>query len=123
MFNVIIYADKDFDNYELLKSKCDFLLSRKNKEEINILSAGECDLVERYAKESELPITTINADWKNKGNRAGYLRNKNLTELGNAAIIFSGSYCENKGVAPLSRMAQEKHLLVRLIKEEDDDEQ
>ena len=120
MFSVIIYADKDFSNYELLKSKCDFLLSNKKKEEITILSAGECDLVDKYAKENEYPVTIIRADWKNKGSRAGYLRNKNLTDLGNAAIVFEGSYCENKGVQSIYKMSQEKHLLVRLIKEDDD---
>ena len=119
MFNVIIYADKDFDNYELLESKCDFFLSRKKKEEITVLSTGECKLVEKYATEKDLSVSVIKADWENKGSRAGYLRNKKLTDIGNAAIIFVGSYCENKGVPSLTRMSQEKHLLVRVIGEDE----
>ena len=120
MFNVIIWADKKFDNPELLKSKCDHLLSRKDKSEVTIITANENLEVESYASNPEFGgHRVMKADWDNKGKRAGYFRNLNMTELGNALIVFLGADYEDKGAENLIRIARERHLLIRIIKEED----
>lgn len=119
MFNVIIWVDKNFTNYDLLKDKCDFLLSKKEKEDLCILNTGENSLVEKYALESGIKFKEIKADWDNKGPKAGYYRNTHLTDLGNAIIFFYGPDSENKGAKLLKNMSSEKHLLIREVKEDE----
>ena len=58
MFKVIIAGGRDFNDYNLLKFKCDFYLSKIN-EEIEIVcggAKGADSLGERYAKEKGLSI-------------------------------------------------------------------
>lgn len=93
MFKVIICGSREFDDYELLKEKCDNILSRKRDsgEEIVIVSGaanGADSLGEEYAKERGFRVERYPADWKTFGKRAGYIRNKKMAEVGNACIAF-----------------------------------
>ena len=102
MFNVIICGSRDYDNYERLKSMCDYYLSRKIQggEKVVIISGGAKgadSLGERYAKERGLEVRVFKADWDKYGKRAGILRNTRMAEISNACIAFPSAYSENKG--------------------------
>lgn len=119
MFNVIIFADKYFENYQLLKEKCNFYLSKKNKDEVTILDPCENKLVSLYAAEMGYKVTPIKADWKKYQERSFKIRNEKLTDLGNALIAFKSETGYNKGLQFIKNIAEGKNLLVRIIKEDE----
>lgn len=122
MFKVIIAGSREFDNYDMLKEKCDKILSRKvnEGEEIVIVSGtarGADTLGEKYAKERGYKIERYPANWDKYGKRAGYLRNKKMAEVSNACIVFLSSKAENKGSKMMISIATEEKLLIRVITE------
>lgn len=122
MFKVIIAGSREFDNYDMLKEKCDKILSRKvnEGEEIVIVSGtakGADTLGEKYAEERGYKIERYPANWDKYGKRAGYLRNKKMAEVSNACIVFLSSKAENKGSKMMISIATEEKLLIRIIKE------
>lgn len=122
-FNVIISGSQDFKDYNLLKEKCDFYLSRKIKDgkKIVVISGGTegaDKLGEKYAAENGFEVRRFIADWNRFGKFAGLRRNQQMTEIGNACIAFFSSYGDNKGVTNLVSIARKNHLLVREINEE-----
>lgn len=126
MFKVIICGGREFDDYNLLKKACDYYLSRKieSGEKVIIISGGARGadkLGERYAKEKGLDVQVFPANWEKYGKRAGYLRNKQMAEVSNACIAFLSSYGENKGTKMMISIARENKLLVREVKEDDED--
>lgn len=122
-FNVIISGGQDFKDYNLLKEKCDFYLSRKIKEGKKIIvisggTEGADKLGEKYAAEKGYEVRRFIADWNRFGKFAGLRKNQQMTEIGNACIVFLSSYGENKGANNLISTARKNHLLVREINEE-----
>lgn len=124
-FRVIIAGSRNFTDYELLKSKCDFYLSNRAQDpeiEIIIVSGGSNGadrLGERYAKECGYSCEVYPADWERYGKSAGYKRNVIMADKSNALIAFRSAYSENKGTDMMIRIAKENRLLVRVIEEED----
>lgn len=123
MFSVIICGSRNFEDYDLLREKCDYYLSNKIKsgEKIIIISGGARgadSLGEDYAKERRFECKRFPADWDKYGKRAGYLRNTQMAEVANACLAFLDSDSENKGTKMMIRIAREKKLLVREIMEE-----
>lgn len=113
MFAVIIAGSRDFDDYDLLKQKCDFYL--QNRSDVMIISGnarGADQLGERYAQERNLPCNKFPADWDLYGKRAGYLRNVEMAEHAHALIVFTNG---SRGTAHMIKTAQEKNLLVRIV--------
>lgn len=122
MFKVIIAGSREFDNYDMLKEKCDKILSRKvnEGEEIVIVSGtarGADTLGEKYAEERGYKIERYPANWDKYGKRAGYLRNKKMAEVSNACIVFLSPKAENKGSKMMISIATEEKLLIRVITE------
>lgn len=124
-FRVIIAGSREFDDYDLLCSKCDYYLSRKLQDPtctVVIVSGharGADSLGERYAQERGLKCELFPANWEKYGKRAGYLRNESMAEISNCAIIFMSAYGENKGSKHMEKIARGKHLLVRVVEEEE----
>lgn len=120
IFNVILYSPKELEDYELFKDKCNKILERKLKNpeiKLNLLTGDNNELAKKYAKEKELNLTIISADWKTHGKLAGIKRNQRLVELGNACILFMGKEGgENKGIDDLRKKAEKEKLMIRLIK-------
>lgn len=66
---VIVAGSRDFADYNFLRDKLDFLLSRVN-EDVTIISGcarGADSLGERYAKERGLTLLRMSADWQKHG--------------------------------------------------------
>ena len=116
MFRVIIAGSRDFNNYQLLKEKCDFLLANI-KEEIIIVSGtarGADKLGEQYAKEKGYKIDSHPANWDLHGKSAGYIRNEEMAKCSDALIAFWDSV--SKGTKHMIDLANKHNLKVCVIK-------
>lgn len=112
---VIIAGGRDFNNYELLKEKCNKILI--NKSDIEIVSGGADGadrLGESYAKDMGYPIKYFPADWKKYGNAAGPIRNKQMAEYADSLIVFWD--WQSKGTKNMIKNAQDIGLQVRIIR-------
>lgn len=115
---VIIAGGRDFNNYELLKKKCDYYLSTaiKNGDKIIIVSGtakGADTLGERYAKERGFGIERHPANWEQYGKKAGYLRNAEMTDVADALIAFWDE--KSRGTGHMINLAKERKLLIRIV--------
>ena len=106
MFKVIIAGGRDFDDYDLLDKKCTKLLANKHPNIIIIsgMAKGADKLGEIFVAYHRYEIKRFKADWDNidttacllRYNRfkqpynalAGNIRNKEMGEYSDAAIIF-----------------------------------
>ena len=122
MFKVIIAGSRDFTDYDVLKEKVDRILSRKIREEKEIVILSGCargadTLAIQYALEKGYTVERYPADWS-IGKHAGYIRNIEMANHANALIAFpkvlgDGTY--SKGTKHMINIAEEKGLVVRVI--------
>jgi predicted Rossmann fold nucleotide-binding protein DprA/Smf involved in DNA uptake len=117
-FFVIIAGSRDFNDYELLKTKCNQYLEEKRKTyEIVIVSGharGADKFGEQYAAEEGFQLEIYKADWDKYGKRAGYRRNEQMAEVGDAVIAFWDG--ESKGTKHMIDIMKEENKLVRVVK-------
>ena len=96
-FRVIIAGCRDFNDYELLREKCDYMLSKKkDTHKVIIVSghaAGADALGEVYALERGYELETYPADWS-RGRMAGPLRNEKA--LRHLQPFLCGQYNQQK---------------------------
>ena len=86
---VIIAGGRDFNNYDLLKTKCDKIFTKsKNLEIVSGKAKGVDSLGELYAKENDFPIKEFYADWNMYGKSAGVIRNSEMGDYADALIAF-----------------------------------
>lgn len=112
---VIIAGGRDFSDYELLKTKCDNILS--NSSDISIVSGtarGADILGEHYALEHGYPVHKYPADWETHGKSAGYKRNVQMAEVADALIAFWDG--QSRGTKHMIDIATNMELKVRVIK-------
>ena len=116
-FRVIIAGTRDFSNYELLKEKCDNILSTKRQDSNIVIVSGTAKgadrLGERYASERGFLLRRFPADWDKDGNKAGPIRNAKMADNADALIAFWDG--TSRGTAHMIRMAKEKGLATRVI--------
>lgn len=111
---VIIAGGREFNNYELLKEKCDIALSKTENIEIVSGTANGADkLGEQYAKEKGYTIKQFPADWDRNGKSAGYIRNEEMAMYADAAIIFWDG--ASKGTKHMIQLAKTYKLKVKLV--------
>ena len=114
MNKVIIAGGRHFDDYELLKSKCDKILSRMT--DIEIVSGG-CrgadKLGERYASEMGFPVKVFPALWSGAGKKEGPIRNKKMALYADYLIAFWDG--ESKGTKDMISQASNLGLKVKVI--------
>jgi len=117
-FRVIIAGSRDFNDYNLLEEKCNFLLSEKVKtHDIVIVSGtarGADKLGEKYAEEHGYEIDAHPADWDKYGKSAGYRRNQEMAEVADAVLCFWDGV--SKGTKHMIDIAKEKNLMLRIIR-------
>lgn len=116
-FRVIIAGGRDFNDYALLKAKCDNILAAKaSKCRIIILSGaarGADSLGEQYAREHGYTIEQYPADWNTLGKAAGMIRNGQMANSADALIAFWDG--QSHGTRGMINLAKKKGLLVRVI--------
>lgn len=118
MYKVIIAGGRHFDNYQLLKEKCDYYLQNKLKEGGVVIVSGHATgadaLGERYAQERGLSIDAHPADWNQHGRAAGPIRNAEMAEVADALIAFWDG--QSRGTANMINLAKSKGLKVAIVK-------
>ncbi|MCP4341317.1 MAG: DUF2493 domain-containing protein [Desulfobulbaceae bacterium] len=138
-FKVIIAGGRDFDDYALLRDKCDKILSRfvtqpylKHKGLVEIVSGtanGADKLGEVYAIHQDFEIARFPADWDDidtepcvlRQNRAGKqynalagnIRNKKMAEYADALIAFWDG--KSRGTQDMVNIMKKMGKLVRVV--------
>lgn len=119
-FKVIIAGGRDFNDYELLKRKCDYYLSNiDSKVDIVIISGcafGADTLGEKYAMEKNYYLDKHPADWDKYGKSAGYRRNKEMVDIASAAICFWDG--KSKGTKHTIDLCKEKGIPCKVVRYE-----
>ena len=113
IFRVIIAGTRTFSDYELLERHVRHMLSRKSREEVEIVSGGAAGadrLGERFARENGYKLRVFPADWERYGRRAGILRNQQMVDYADALIAFHDG--QSRGTAHVIAAAREAGLLV-----------
>lgn len=119
IFKVIIAGGRDFNDYELLKMKCDYYLSFVQESEIVIVSGharGADSLGEQYANEKGYQLDVHPADWDKYGKSAGYRRNQEMVDVASAAICFWDG--KSKGTKHTIDLCKKKGIPCKVIKYE-----
>lgn len=81
----VIAGGRDYDNYGLLSG----VLKSFNITEVVCGEAKGADaLGKQYAIENNIPVKSFPADWKTYGPAAGPIRNKQMAEYTDEAIVF-----------------------------------
>lgn len=116
MFRVIIAGGRDFDDYQLLKSKMDGLLQNIT-DSITIVcgeAKGADSLGRRYAEERELQIQSFPANWAEQGKAAGFIRNVEMAQNADVLVAFWDG--ESRGTKHMIETARKYGLQVRVIR-------
>lgn len=117
-FRVIIAGGRDFYNYELLKAKCDSILSSKAATRRIIVVSGAAKgadkLGEEYAHEHGYTVEQYPADWNTHGKAAGPIRNAQMANSADALIAFWDG--QSRGTQSMINIARAKGLPVRVIR-------
>lgn len=111
---VIIAGTRWFNDYALLKERCDFYLSSIK---VDAILCGECkgaDLLgKRYAEERGVPVESFPADWKRYGRAAGQKRNKQMADAADCLIAFWDG--ESKGTKGMIKFMGDKPVRIVAI--------
>ena len=120
-FYLLIAGSRTFNNYLLLKEKCDLLLSNHINDNIHIVSGGANgadSLAERYAKENGYNLHILPAKWNTFGKSAGYRRNAEMHEF-IAQFEKRGCVCfwdgQSKGTQHNFELCNENNTPLRII--------
>ncbi len=111
---VILAGTRHFNNYELLKKRCDRILS--NQSDIEIVSGGARGadrLGEIYANEMGYSITRFLAEWNVLGKKAGMVRNEQMAQYADALIAFWDG--KSRGTYNMIDLAKKYKLKIRVI--------
>lgn len=110
---VIIAGSREFDDYNTLCKVCDYML--QNQTEIEIVSGtayGADKLGEKYARERGYALKQFPADWERFGKAGGYVRNVDMAEYADAAIIFWNG--RSKGTGHMIDIAKNRGLKLKI---------
>lgn len=117
LYRVIIAGTRYFNDYELLRTSCNNLLSVKQRTHTVVIISGTArgadQMGERYARERGYEIRQFPADWEQYGKSAGHIRNAKMADNADALIAFWDG--ESKGTKNMIDNARRKGLAVRVI--------
>lgn len=86
---MIIAGGRDFNNYEMLKEVMTNLPPNEGVDEIVCGMASGADMLgHMWAKDHRIALKEFPAQWGIHGRRAGYLRNVQMGEYADEAIVF-----------------------------------
>lgn len=111
-FFLLVVGTRTYENYDFFSQKMDVALSKKDPDDIIIVSGGATgvdSMAERYAREKHYRFLCFPAKWK-KGNVAGYERNRAMHEYiakypNRGVLAFWDG--ESKGTSHSFKLAQE----------------
>lgn len=106
---VIIAGSRKITDYEILKQA----IIESGFEISQIISGGARGadaLGEKYAKEHNIPVRVMSANWDFYGKSAGYIRNEEMAKTGEALIaLWDG---ESKGTRNMISIAKRNNLKI-----------
>lgn len=118
VFRLIVAGSRNFNNYELLKQKCDSLLSQKRLTHSIVIVSGTArgadTLGEQYAHERGYAVERYPADWEHDGKAAGPIRNSQMAAHADALVAFWEG--KSRGTRDMIEKAKERNLLVRIVR-------
>lgn len=115
IFRVIVAGGRYFNNYKLLTERLDYYIS--NKSNVVIISGtakGADSLGEKYALEKGLETERYPADWNSHGKSAGYIRNKQMSEVADAVICFWDG--KSRGTKHMIDIAISKEIPLKIVR-------
>ena len=104
----IIAGGRDFDNYYVLCNTCGMIKVQFNNitEVVCGDARGADTLGAEWARGNSIPVKYFPANWKKYGKSAGFIRNAEMGEYADAAIIFwDGKSRGTKHMIQTMRMA------------------
>jgi hypothetical protein len=111
---VIIAGSRNFNDYNLLKSSCDNLLTQfTNIEIVSGTARGADKLGERYAREKGYDIKEFPANWDKFGKSAGYIRNDEMAQYADMLIAFWDG--TSKGTKHMIDLANKRGIKVEIV--------
>ena len=111
---IIIAGSRNFNDYNLLKSSCDNLLTQfTNIEIVSGTARGADKLGERYAREKGYDIKQFPANWDKFGKSAGYIRNDEMAQYADMLIAFWDG--TSKGTKHMIDLANKRNLKVEIV--------
>lgn len=117
-YRVIIAGTRTFNDYNLLKESCEYLLRESmEKHQIIIVSGharGTDIMGERFAKEHGLPCEYYPANWQIHGRAAGPIRNKEMANNADALIAFWDGH--SRGTRSMINLARKMGLQVAICR-------
>ena len=121
MVKVIIAGSREFNDYNFLTKKVDFLLQNKidktkpnsNIEIVSGTAKGADTLGEKYAKERGFALKRFPANWKLYKKRAGYIRNKQMRNYADICIVFWDG--KSRGSKHMIDLAKETNMPIRVV--------
>lgn len=116
-YRVIVAGGRHFDDYQLLKEKCDYYLSQKiqthNVIVVSGCATGADELGARYAAEKQLLVEPHPANWDKHGRAAGPIRNAEMAEVSDALIAFWDG--KSRGTKSMIELAKSHNLKVAVV--------
>ena len=119
-FYLLIAGSRTFNDYSLLKKKCDHLL-KKQTGKIHIVSGGARGadaLAEQYAREKNFELHVFPANWDKHGKAAGFIRNEEMHRF-IAQFNKRGCVCfwdgKSKGTAHNFKLCDKYNTQLRVI--------
>ena len=120
-YKLIVAGGREFSDYELLAEKLDniryVVWDQDIADDVEIVcgkARGADTLGETWAKKSHVGVKYFPADWDRYGKSAGYRRNGEMAEYGDALIAFWDGV--SKGTAHMINLATEKDLTVMVVR-------
>lgn len=117
LFRVIIAGTRSFNDYELLRTSCNNLLSEKQRTHTVVVISGTArgadQMGERYARERGFQLRRFPADWEQHGKSAGHIRNAKMADNADALIAFWDG--QSRGTKNMIDNARRKGLAIRII--------
>jgi hypothetical protein len=111
---IIIAGSRNFNDYNLLKSSCDNLLTQfTNIEIVSGTARGADKLGERYARERGYDIKQFPANWDKFGKSAGYIRNDEMAQYSDMLIAFWDG--TSKGTKHMIDLANKRGIKVEIV--------
>lgn len=108
----IIAGSREYTNYITVCSvldKCPWVIT----EVISGTARGPDTLGERWAEAADISTKQFPAAWDRHGKKAGFLRNKEMAEYGDAAVIFWDG--ESRGTKSMIDLALSHGLHVLVV--------
>lgn len=134
MLKVIIAGSRNFNDYEFLKTKCDKILERYNKDNVFVMvgcAKGVDTMAFNYCLERGYEVEVHRANWGDFYKKpsheigttkygdqywklAGLMRNQEMVDKADALIAFW--YEKSNGTKDVIERAKRKNIPVRIIK-------